>query len=378
MDNEQTILNFEDNIDDVKALFKVAKRDKHEFTTDRAELLDNYDIGEITGLKVVAGPIDVVEYHGKQVNLLGYLEDLLQGKMEKFLSKVLHIETTSYQKYVKIHAEHALNVLGSSSKQSKEMKKAFRNIKGLKQVMTAIWLEALINPMQYKPTKATRVGVVQPLAISRIYDRLNPRTRENLNDKKLTNIINLLIVAGQMERLPLDSMNDDQQEWLVHHYPKLHKCPTFYLCFNDPECAYWQRISDLSEKTMLTPDAVREVYGDKIANRMLPITGQPNHKRLELSSSQIDTMERLLKTQDVTTYDELEAELLTPAFGEVHRVVSPVVDGKNLKKHLKAFEALGYFEALGIETMTATRARSKGYAVPDNVSGRSKVYVRTV
>lgn len=117
-------------------------------------------------------------------------------------------------------------------------------------------------------------------------------------------------------------------------------------------CAYWQRISNLSEKIMLTPDAVREVYGDKIADKMLPITGQPNHKRLELISSQIDKMERLLKTQDVTTYDELEDELLAPAFGEVHRVVSPVVDGKNLKKHLKSFEALGYFEALGVETMT--------------------------
>lgn len=378
MDNEQVILNFEDNINSAKALFQAAKRDKHEVTTDRAELLDNYDISEITGLKVIAGPIDVVEYHGKQVNLLGYLEDLLQGKLEKFLSKVLRIETTNYQRYVKVHAEHALNTLGSSRKQSKEMKKAFRNIKGLKQVLNAIWLEALVNPMQYKPTKDTYYGVVQPLAISRINDRLDPRTKKNLNDSKLTNIINLLIVAGQLERLPFDSMNNDQQEWLTRHYPKLHKCPTFYLCFNDLECGYWQRISDLSEKTMLTSDAARAVYGDKIANRMLPITGQPNRERLELTSSQIDKMERLLKTQDVTTYDELEAELLTPAFGEVHRVVSPVVDGKNLKKHLKAFEALGYFEALGIEVMTAARANSKDYAVPEDIAGQSKVYVRVV
>lgn len=377
MDNEQTILNFENDIDDARALFESAKRDKHEFTTDRAELLDNYDIGMITGLKVVAGPIDVVEYHGKQVNLLGYLEDLLQGKMEKFLSKVLRIETTNYQRYVKVHAEHALNTLSVSSKQSKEMKKAFRNIKGLKQVMTAIWLEALVNPLQYKPTKDTYYGVVQPLAISRINDRLDPRTRKNLNDKKLTNILNLLIVAGQLERLHFNVMTDDQQQWLVRHYPKLHKCPTFYLCFNDPECGYWQRISNLSEKTMLTPDAVREVYGDKVADRMLPITGQPNHKRLELTSSQIDKMERLLKTQDVTTYDELETELFTPAFGETYEI-GAVVDGKNLKKHLKSFEVLGYFEALGIEVMTAARARSKGYVVPDSVSGGSKVYVRVV
>lgn len=378
MNNKETILNFEDNIDDVKALFETAKRDKHETTTDRAELLDNYDIGYITGLKVVAGPIDVVEYHGKQVNLLNYLEDLLQGKMNKFLSKVLNIKTTKYQKYVKLHAEHALNVLSSSSKQSKEMKKAFRNIKGLKQVMTAIWLEALVNPMQYKPTKDAYYGVVQILAINRIYNRLAPRTKNNLNDKKLTNIINLLIVAGQLERLPFDSLNDNQQALLTRRYPDLYKCPTFYLCFNDPECAYWQRISNLSEKTMLTPDAVREVYGDKVADRMLPITGQPNHKRLELISSQIDKMERLLKTQDVTTYDELEDELLAPAFGEVHGVVSPVIDGRNLKKHLKSFEALGYFEALGVETMTAARARSTGYAVPDSITGGSKVYVRTV
>lgn len=375
MENERTILNFEDNIDDVKALFKAAKRDKHEVTTDRAELLDNYNIGLITGLKVIAGPIDVVKYHGKQVNLLEYLEDLLQGRVDRFLFRVLNIRTTNYQKYVKIHAEHALNVLSSSSKQSKEMKKAFRNIKGLKQVMTAIWLEALINPLMYKPTKDTYRGVVQPLAISRIGKRLPPRTKKVLSDKKLINIINLLIVAGHLERLPFDSMNDDQKEWLTRHYPDLYKCPTFYLCFNDPECAYWQRISNLSEKTMLTPDAVREVYGDKVADRMLPITGQPNHERLELISSQIDKMERLLKTQDVTTYDELEDELLAPAFGEVHRVVSPVVDGKNLKKHLKSFEALGYFEALGIETMTAARARSKGYAVPDSITGGSKVYV---
>ncbi|MDO7806502.1 hypothetical protein Q7Q91_16050, partial [Lactiplantibacillus pentosus] len=307
-----------------------------------------------------------------------YLEDLLQGKLEKFLSKVLRIETTNYQRYVKVHAEHALNTLGSSRKQSKEMKKAFRNIKGLKQVLNAIWLEALVNPMQYKPTKDTYYGVVQPLAISRINDRLDPRTKKNLNDSKLTNIINLLIVAGQLERLPFDSMNNDQQQWLTRHYPKLHKCPTFYLCFNDLECGYWQRISDLSEKTVLTSDAVREVYGDKIANRMLPITGQPNRERLELTSSQIDKMERLLKTQDVTTYDELEDELLAPAFGEVHGVVSPVIDGRNLKKHLKAFEALGYFEALGIEVMTAKRAKSKGYTVPEDIAGQSKVYVRVV
>ncbi|MGX9767188.1 hypothetical protein ACWYXE_13740 [Lactiplantibacillus argentoratensis] len=378
MDNEQTILNFENDIDSAKALFQAAKRDKHEVSTDRAELLDNYDISEITGLKVIAGPIDVVEYHGKQVNLLGYLEDLLQGKLEKFLSKVLRIETTNYQRYVKVHAEHALNTLGSSRKQSKEMKKAFRNIKGLKQVLNAIWLEALVNPMQYKPTKDTYYGVVQPLAISRINDRLDPRTKKNLNDSKLTNIINLLIVAGQLERLPFDSMNNDQQEWLTRHYPKLHKCPTFYLCFNDLECGYWQRISDLSEKTVLTSDAVREVYGDKIANRMLPITGQPNRERLELTSSQIDKMERLLKTQDVTTYDELEGELLKAEFGEVNKESFPVHDEKTIKKHLKAFEALGYFEALGVEVMTAKRAKSEGYAVPEYIAGQSKVYVRVV
>lgn len=375
MNNEQVILNFEDDINSAKALFKGAKRDKHEVTTDRAELLDNYSIGDITGLKVITGPIDVVKYHGNQVNLLGYLEDLLQGKLDKFLAKVLHIKTTNYQKYVKIHAEHALNTLGSSRKQSKEMKKAFRNIKGLKQVLNAIWLEALVNPMQYKPTKDTYYGVVQILAINRIYDRLDPRTKKNLNDSKLTNIINLLIVAGQLERLPFDSMNDNQQALLTRNYPDLYKCPTFYLCFNDLECGYWQRISNLSEKTMLTPDAVRAVYGDKIADRMLPITGQPNHQRPELSSCQIDKMEQLLKTQDVTTYDELVVELLAPSFGEVHKMWTDV-DANNLKKHLKAFEALGYFEALGIEVMTASRARTKGYAVPDNVSGRSKVYVR--
>ncbi|WP_097037696.1 hypothetical protein [Lactiplantibacillus plantarum] len=375
MENEQKILNFEDNIDDVKALFEAAKRDKHEVTTDRAELLDNYDLGMITGSKVIAGPIDVVKYNGKQVNLLNYLEDLLQGKVEKFLSKVLNIKTTNYQRYVKVHAEHALNVLSASSKQSKEMKKAFRNIKGLKQVMTAIWIEALVNPMQYKPTKDTYYGVVQILAINRIYNRLAPRTKNCLSEQKLTNIINLLIVAGQLERLPFDSLNDNQQTLLTRHYQDLYKCPTFYLCFNDPECAYWQRISNLSEKTMLTPDAVREVYGDKIADRMLPITGQPNHKRLELTANQINKITKLLTTQDVTTYDELVA--LLPDFGVMNKV-GVAIDGDNLKRHLNSFEALGYFEALGIEVMTAARARSKGYTVPDSLSGRSKVYVRAV
>lgn len=378
MDNEQVILNFEDDIDSAKALFQAAKRDKHEVTTDRAELLDNYSIGFITGLKVTTGVVDTVEYHGNQVNLLEYLESLLQGRVDRFLFRVLHIKVTNYQKYVKIHAEHALNTLSVSSKQSKEMKKAFRNIKGLKQVMTAIWLEALINPLMYKPTKDTYCGVVQPLAISRIGKRLPPRTKKVLSDKKLTNIINLLIVAGQLERLPFDSMNNDQQEWLTRHYPDLYKCPTFYLCFKDLECGYWQRISDLSEKTVLTPDAVREVYGDKIANRMLPITGQPNRERLELTGSQIDKMERLLKTQDVTTYDKLEAELLKADFGEIRKESFPVHDEKTIKKHLKAFEALGYFEALGIEVMTAARANSKGYAVPEDIAGQSKVYVRVV
>lgn len=372
MENEQMILNFEDNIEDVKALFEGAKRDKHEVTTDRAELLDNYNIGTITGQQVIAGPIDVVKYHGKRVNLLGYLENLLQGKMSEFLSKALNIKTTKYQRYVQLHAEHALNTLSVSSKQSKEMKKAFRNIKGLKQVLTAIWLEALVNPLQYKPTKDTYYGVVQILAINHIYDRLDPRTKKNLNDSKLTNIINLLIVAGQLERLPFDSMNDNQQALLTRHYPDLYKCPTFYLCFNDPECADWERVVELSEKTVLTPDAVRAVYGDKVADRMLPITGQPKRKRLELTSQQIDKMAKLLTTQDVTTYDELVASL--PGFGTLNKAGTSV-DEDNLKKHLNSFEALGYFETLGVETMTTSKARGKGYNVPAELNGRSKVYV---
>lgn len=372
MENEQIILNFEDNIEDVKTLFEGAKRDKHEVTTDRAELLDNYNIGTITGQQVIAGPIDVVKYHGKRVNLLGYLENLLQGKMSEFLSKVLNIKTTKYQRYVQLHAEHALNTLSVSSKQSKEMKKAFRNIKGLKQVLTAIWLEALVNPLQYKPTKDTHYGVVQPLAISRINDRLNPRTKKNLNEKKLKNIINLLIVAGELERLSFDSMNNDQQDWLTRHYPDLFKCPTFYLCFNDPECADWERIINLSEKTTLTPDAVRAVYGDKVADRMLPITGQPKRERLELTGRQIDKMAKLLTSQDVTTYDELVASL--PDFGKLNKAGARV-DGDNLKKHLNSFEALGYFEGLGIETMTASKAIANGYNVPAELNGRSKVYV---
>lgn len=372
MENEQMILNFEDNINDVKALFEGAKRDKHEVTTDRAELLDNYNIGTITGQQVIAGPIDVVKYHGKRVNLLGYLENLLQGKMSEFLSKVLNIKTTKYQRYVQLHAEHALNTLNVSSKQPKEMKKALRNIKGLKQVLTAIWLEALVNPLQYKPTKDTYYGVVQILAINHIYDRLDPRTKKNLNGSKLTNIINLLIVAGQLERLPFDSMNDNQQALLTHNYPDLYKCPTFYLCFNDPECADWERIINLSEKTVLTPDAVRVVYGDKVADRMLPITGQPKRKRLELTSGQVDKITKLLTSQDVTTYDELVASL--PDFGKLNKAGARV-DGDNLKKHLNSFEALGYFEGLGVETMTASKARAKGYNVPAELNGRSKVYV---
>lgn len=372
MENERMILNFEDNIEDVKALFEGAKRDKHEVTTDRAELLDNYNIGTITGLQVIAGPIDVVKYQGKKVNLLGYLENLLQGKMSQFLSKVLDIKTTNYQRYVQLHAEHALNTLSVSSKQSKEMKKAFRNIKGLKQVLTAIWLEALVNPLQYKPTKDTHYGVVQILAINHIYDRLDPRTKKNLNEKKLKNIINLLIVAGQLERLSFDSMNDNQQALLTRNYPDLFKCPTFYLCFNDPECADWERVVELSEKTVLTPDAVRAVYGDKVADRMLPITGQPKRKRLELTGRQIDKMAKLLTSQDVTTYDELVASL--PDFGKLNKAGARV-DGDNLKKHLSSFEALGYFEGLGVETMTASKARAKGYNVPAELNGRTKVYV---
>lgn len=366
------ILNFEDNIEDVKALFEGAKRDKHEVTTDRAELLDNYNIGTITGLQVIAGPIDVVKCQGKKVNLLDCLENLLQGKMSQFLSKVLNIKTTNYQRYVQSHAMSALDMLNVRSKQPKEMKKALRNIKGLKQVLHAIWMEALINPIQYKPTKATYYGVVQPLAISRINDRLDPRTKKNLNDSKLTNIINLLIVAGQLERLPFDSMNNDQRDWLTRHYPDLYKCPTFYLCFNDLECAYWERISNLSEKTVLTPDAVRVVYGDEVADRMLPITGQPKRKRLELTSGQVDKMAKLLTSQDVTTYDELVA--LLPDFGTLNKVGASV-DGDNLKKHLSSFEALGYFNGLGVETMTASKARAKGYNVPAELNGRSKVYV---
>ncbi|WP_076636680.1 hypothetical protein [Lactiplantibacillus plantarum] len=372
MDNERIILNFEDNIEDVKALFEGAKRDKHEITTDRLELLDNYNVEIITGLEAIAGPIDVVKYHGKQVSLLGYLEDLLQGQLDSFLLKVLNIKITNYQRYVKTHAEHALIVLDNRSKQPIEMRRAFHKIKGLKQVLHVIWSEALINPMQYKPTKATDFGVVQPLAISRIYEGLNPRTRINLNEKKLKNIINLLIVAGELERLSFDSMNNDQQDWLTRHYPDLYKCPTFYLCFNDLECAYWERISNLSEKTVVTTDAVRMVYGDEVADKMLPVTGQPNLERLELTRGQVDKMTKLLTSQEVTTYDELVASL--PDFGVLHNV-GPAIGESNLKRHLNSFEALGYFEGLGVETMTASKARAKGYNVPAELNGRSKVYV---
>lgn len=372
MENEQIILNFENDIEDVKALFEGAKRDKHEVTTNRSELLDNYDIGKITGLQVIAGPIDLVKYHGEPMSLLNVLNCLLPVKLDNFLSKVLNIKTTNYQRYVQSHAMSALDMLNVSSKQPKEMKKALRNIKGLKQVLTAIWMEALINPMQYKPTKATYFGVVQPLAISRIYNRLDSRIKKNLNEKKLKNIINLLIVAGQLKRLSFDSMNNDQKDWLTRHYPDLYKCPTFYLCFNDLECAYWERIINLSEKTVLTPDAVRIMFGDKVADRMLPITGQPKRKRLELTSGQVDKITKLLTSQDVTTYDELVA--LLPDFGVLNKVGTSV-DGDNLKKHLSSFEALGYFEGLGVETMTASKARAKGYNVPAELNGRSKVYV---
>lgn len=373
MENEQMILNFEDNIEDVKTLFESAKRDKHEVTTNRSELLDNYDIGKITGLQVIAGPIDLVKYHGEPMSLLNVLNCLLPVKLDNFLSKVLNIKITNYQHYVQLHAMSALDMLNVRSKQPKEMKKALRNIKGLEQVLHAIWMEALINPMQYKPTKATYFGVVQILAVNHIYQRLDPRIKKNLNETKLTNIFNLLIVAGQLKRLSFDSMNDNQQALLTRNYPELYKCPTFYLCFNDLECAYWQRISNLSEKTVLTPDAVRIMFGDRVADRMLPITGQPKRKRLELTRGQVDKMAKLLTSQDVTTYDELVA--LLPDFGVLNKVGANV-DGDNLKKHLNSFEALGYFEGLGVTAMTASKARAKGYNVPAELSGRSKVYVR--
>lgn len=374
MENERTILNFEDNIEDVKALFESAKRSKHGVILDRAELLDNYDIETITGLEVTIGRVDTVEYQNEQVNLLGYLERLLQGKMDLFLSKVLNVETTDYQHYSKTSAEHALNILGDTSKQSKEMKKAFRNIKGLKQVLYVIWSGALVNPLQYNPTKDDCQGVAQVLTINYIYEHLAPRTKGIMTEKKLKNIINLLIVAGALERLSYYNMTIHQRQSLMWNYPELYKCPTFYLCYDNLECANWERINNLSEKTVVTPDAVRAVYGDEVADRMLPITGQPDRKRLELTKLQIDNIAEVLTSKGVTVYDELVAELYEGTFGDLHEI-GLAINANNLKQHLDSFEALGYFNGLGVETMTASKARRKGYDVPTGLNGRTKVYV---
>lgn len=306
------------------------------------------------------------------------------GGSEKAILEALNLEDTDYQKYVKEHAEEALDVISDRKKQTKDMRKAFRNINGLKQVLNAMWLEALTNPYKHKPVDDKPFGAVHPITISRIKDRLDPRTAKKLGNKKIDNIINLLIIAGAIERLSFDDLNSDQQQWLKRRYAELYKCPTFYWLSNEPKWANWERIADLSEKTIVTPDAVRAVYGDEVADKMVSVTGRPNHKRLELTRVGIQKMKDLLQAQYVITYDQLESELLKVGFGiayhdgqKVNMIDTlPVHTTETIKRHLKSFEDLGFFDSLGIEVMTAKRARSKGFVLSEDITGQSKIYVR--
>ena len=306
------------------------------------------------------------------------------GGSEKDILEALNLQDTDYQKYVKEHAEEALDVLSDRKKQTKDMRKAFRNVNGLKQVLNAMWLEAMANPFKHKPVDDKPFGAVHPMSVSRIKDRLDPRTAKKLGNKKIDNIINLLIIAGAIERIKFSDLNDEQQVSLRQRYAELYKCPTFYWLSNEPKWANWGRIADLSEKTVATPDAVREVYGDEVADKMVSVTGRPNHKRVELEPLGVQKMKDLLQAQYVTTYDQLESELLKVGFGIVYRDgqkvkavdTLPVHDTETTKRHLKSFEDLGFFDSLGIEVMTAKKARSKGFVLPDDIAGRSKVYVR--
>ncbi|QKK60746.1 hypothetical protein HRW02_15115 (plasmid) [Lactiplantibacillus plantarum] len=135
---------------------------------------------------------------------------------------------------------------------------------------------------------------------------------------------------------------------------------------------------------MTTPDAVRAVYGDEIANKMTAVTGRPKHERAEITRVGVQKMKSLLQAQYVTMYDQLENEFLKVGFGIVYRDgqkvnmidTLPVHATETIKRHLKSFEDLGFFDGLGIEVMTAKKARSKGFVLPDEIAGRSKVYVR--
>ncbi|QKK60737.1 hypothetical protein HRW02_15060 (plasmid) [Lactiplantibacillus plantarum] len=306
------------------------------------------------------------------------------GGSEKAILEALNLEDTDYQKYVKKHAEEALDVISDRKKQTKDMRKAFRNINGLKQVLNAMWLEAMANPFKHKPVDNKPFGAVHPVSISRISDRLDPRTAKKLSDKKIDNIINLLIIAGAVERVGFDELTNEQQTSLRQRFPELYKMPTFYWLSNEPKWANWERIFNLSEKTVTTPDAVRAVYGDEIANKMTAVTGRPKHERAEITRVGVQKMKSLLQAQYVTMYDQLENEFLKVGFGIVYRDgqkvnmidTLPVHATETIKRHLKSFEDLGFFDGLGIEVMTAKKARSKGFVLPDEIAGRSKVYVR--
>lgn len=306
------------------------------------------------------------------------------GGSEKAILEALNLEDTNYQKYVKKHAEEALDVISDRKKQTKDMRKAFRNINGLKQVLNAMWLEAMANPFKHKLVDDKPFGAVHPVSIKRISDRLDPRTAKKLSDKKIDNIINLLIIAGAVERVGFDELTNEQQTSLRQRFPELYKMPTFYWLSNEPKWANWERIFNLSEKTVATPDAVRAVYGDEIANKMTAVTGRPKHERAELTRVGVQKMKSLLQAQYVTMYDQLENEFLKVGFGIAYRDgqkvkavdTLPVHATETIKRHLKSFEDLGFFDSLGIEVMTAKKARSKGFVLPDEIAGRSKVYVR--
>ncbi|MHA3845514.1 hypothetical protein [Lactiplantibacillus plantarum] len=306
------------------------------------------------------------------------------GGSEKDILEALNLQDTDYQKYVKEHAEEALDVLNDRKRQTKDMRKVFREITGLKQVLNSMWLEAMANPFKHKPVDDKPFGVIHPVSIKRIKDRLDPRTAKKLSDKKIDNIINLLIIAGAVERVGFDELTDEQQASLRQRFPELYRMPTFYWLSNEPKWANWERIVNLSEKTVATPDAVRAVYGDEIAKKMTAVTGRPNHKRLELNRVSVQKMKSLLQAQYVTTYDQLESELLKVGFGIVYRDgqelnmidTLPVHTTETIKRHLKSFEDLGWFDSIGIKVMTAKRARSKGYVLPEDITGQSKIYVR--
>lgn len=367
----------------IMKLFREARHLKH-YDQEMVFMLDNYSASKVTGEKSVQNKkqCDCITFFGKKYTLFDVLNDTL-GKEEvnSFLKKFApECLPTPYQKYCKVVAEHALNILKHPDYYTDEQKKVFRDFRDLKVVLVTIWEQAYFTPLRFQPTIDRISGVVQPLSINQLYSLLPTKTKNkwHTNSKKptqLINILNILIIIGGLGRIRYEEITDAKKKMLDKKFDEKFFIPTFYVCYENIENINWKTVLDynLDEKTVLYPDAVREMFGDDKADKLIPITGQPNRKRLELTAPQLKAMADRMSSQSVTTYDELLSCLKAGSFGNFKDTKNDTITSKNFKSHLKGLDNLGWFESISIEVMTASQAKKQGYET--DKKGKTLVYV---